>query len=115
MLGLFALVLAFLTANLFRILVDVEKDAIVDTGYAHYLGNVSLPNTVSYLGIPYAEPPLGELRFRKPLPLNTTRLKQEHQGVIDSRSYPNFCVQGGRGGLDSSCSFAQPFKPLGSG
>ncbi|EGO28102.1 hypothetical protein SERLADRAFT_384139, partial [Serpula lacrymans var. lacrymans S7.9] len=42
---------------------------IVDVGYARYLGNKSYPNTVAYLGIPYAEPPLAELRWRAPLPL----------------------------------------------
>jgi hypothetical protein len=54
--------------------------AIVDVGYVRYLGNRSYPNTVAYLGVPYAEPPLGDRRFRAPLPLNTTRLNQESEG-----------------------------------
>ena len=72
---------------------------IVDTGYARYLGKRAYPNTVTYLGIPYAEPPLGSRRFRAPLTLNITRVGLEANGkVIDAREYPDFCVQGTRGG-----------------
>ena len=72
---------------------------IIDTGYAQYRGNLSFPNTVAYLGIPYAEPPLGELRFRAPLPLNTTRVAAEAgRKVIDATAYPDFCIQGSTGG-----------------
>ncbi|KIK58088.1 hypothetical protein GYMLUDRAFT_45639 [Collybiopsis luxurians FD-317 M1] len=75
---------------------------IVDTGYAQYRGNQSFENTVAYLGIPYAEPPLGDRRFRAPLPLNTTRIEQEAGGlVVDATQYPNFCVQGSTGGGDA--------------
>jgi hypothetical protein len=77
--------------------------AIVDTGYAKYLGNRAYDNTVAYLGIPYAEPPLGERRFRAPVPLNTTRVAQEVKGkVVDATKYPDFCVQGKTSGT-SSC------------
>ena len=71
---------------------------IVDTGYAKYLGNRSYTNTVAYLGIPYAEPPIGNLRFRAPLPLNKTRVTLATSGnVVDSTKYPNFCIQGTTG------------------
>lgn len=71
---------------------------IVDTGYAKYLGNHSYPNTIAYLGIPYAEPPLGEKRFRAPLPLNSARVAAEAKGnVIDATEYPDFCIQGTTG------------------
>ncbi|KAJ7478669.1 Alpha/Beta hydrolase protein [Mycena galericulata] len=75
---------------------------IVDTGYATYRGNLSFPNTVAYLGIPYAEPPLGELRFRAPLPLNTTRVSEAAGGkIVDATEYPNFCIQGTTGSGDA--------------
>ncbi|EMD37060.1 hypothetical protein CERSUDRAFT_137491 [Gelatoporia subvermispora B] len=75
---------------------------IIDVGYAKYLGNLSFPNTVAYLGIPYAEPPLGEQRFRIAAPLNTTRIGEESGGqVIDATQDPNFCVQGTTGAGDA--------------
>ena len=72
---------------------------VVDLGYASYRGNLSFPNTVAYLGIPYAEPPLGDRRFRSPIALNTTRVGVENGGkVVDATAYPDFCVQGSTGG-----------------
>ena len=80
-----------------RLFVSAQGD-IVDTGYAKYLGNRSYTNTVAYLGIPYAEPPIGDLRFRAPLPLNKTRVTLATDGsVVDSTKYPNFCIQGSTG------------------
>lgn len=78
---------------------DLASPAIVDTGYAKYLGNRTFPNTVAYLGIPYAEPPVGERRWRAPLPLNKARISQDAKGaVVDATKYPDFCVQGKTGG-----------------
>ncbi|KAJ3542374.1 hypothetical protein NMY22_g3531 [Coprinellus aureogranulatus] len=75
---------------------------IVDTGYAKYQGNRTYHDTIAYLGIPYAEPPLGNLRFRAPLPLNTTRVRSESAGkIVDAKQYPEFCVQGTTGGGDA--------------
>ncbi|KAJ3730964.1 alpha/beta-hydrolase [Lentinula guzmanii] len=75
---------------------------IVDTGYAQYHGNRSFENTVAYLGIPYAEPPVGDRRFRAPLPLDTNRIKTETLGqVVDATQYPEFCVQGSTGAGDA--------------
>lgn len=85
--------------GLFALGSSMSSDAfVVDTGYARYLGNHSYPNTVAYLGIPYAEPPVGDRRFRAPLPLNTDRMTAETKGaVIDATEYPDFCVQGTTG------------------
>ena len=71
---------------------------VIDIGYIKYLGNRSYPNTVAYLGIPYAEPPLGDRRFRAPLPLNKTRVSLEAKGaVVDASKYPDLCIQGTTG------------------
>ena len=72
--------------------------AVVDLDYAKYKGNITFPRAVAYLGIPYAEPPLGNLRYRAPLSLNESRLREEtHGSVVDARSYPLPCVQGALG------------------
>ncbi|THU84217.1 alpha/beta-hydrolase [Dendrothele bispora CBS 962.96] len=75
---------------------------IVDLEYVKYRGNLTFPNAVAYLGIPYAEPPLGDRRFRNPVPLDTHRIGQEAGGkVVDASVYPDFCVQGTTGGGDA--------------
>ncbi|KAI0646569.1 alpha/beta-hydrolase [Trametes meyenii] len=71
---------------------------IVDLGYAQYLGNLSYPDTVAFLGLPYAEPPVGERRFRAPLPLDTARVANETKGqVANATTYPDQCIQGSLG------------------
>ncbi|TFK33466.1 Alpha/Beta hydrolase protein [Crucibulum laeve] len=93
---------------------------IVDTGYAKYLGNRSFPNTVAYLGIPYAEPPVGDRRFRAPLPLNTTRISQTIKGVVDATNNPEFCIQGTIGAGDAGgagsedCLKVNIYAPVGA-
>ena len=72
---------------------------IIDTGYVKYQGNRTFPSTVAYLGIPYAEPPLGDRRFRAPAPLDTGRIARPSKStVVDATKYPDFCIQGTTGG-----------------
>ncbi|KAH6909244.1 EstA protein [Coprinopsis sp. MPI-PUGE-AT-0042] len=95
---------------------------IVDTGYAKYRGNRAYPNTVAYLGVPYAEPPLGERRFRAPLPLDIDRVRKETKGqVVDATQYPAPCIQGTTGGGDAggagseNCLKVNIYTPSGAG
>ncbi|KAG2035582.1 hypothetical protein BDR03DRAFT_922779 [Suillus americanus] len=61
---------------------------IVDLVYATYLGKQTYSNTVVYLGIPCAESPVGDLRFRATVRLNTTRVYEENdlneETVVDA-------------------------------
>ena len=71
---------------------------VVDLGYVKYRGNLTYPDTVAYLGVPYAEPPLGERRWRKPLTLDTARVARSAGGqVVDATEYADFCIQGSTG------------------
>lgn len=48
----------------------------VDLGYSKYRGLSKSNNITQWLGMRYAAPPLGDLRFRAPRdPLNTTKLQ----------------------------------------
>ena len=80
----------------FKLPLRHDDEPIVDLGYAKYRGNNTNEETVSYLGIPYAQPPLGELRWRAPVPLDTTEPANE---VTDATEYPDFCIQGTTGGV----------------
>lgn len=70
-------------------------DPTVNVGYATHLGNQTYPDTIAHLGTPYAEPPVGDLRFRATVPLNTTRVSKEAGAqVVNATYYPDFCIQG---------------------
>ncbi|KAF9460346.1 alpha beta-hydrolase [Collybia nuda] len=109
-------------SNFILQVLSVSGRDIIDTGYAKYLGNRTYSNAVAYLGIPYAEPPIGQRRFRAPLPLNTTRIKSTHYsngGVIDATKYPDFCIQGPisteQGGAGSEdCLKVNVYAPVGA-
>ncbi|KAM4678567.1 acetylcholinesterase isoform 2-T5 [Discoglossus pictus] len=67
-----------------------ESDHVVTTRYGKVRG-VRLPvlsgHVSAFLGIPFAEPPVGEFRFRRPEP------KKKWGGVLDATAYPNACYQ----------------------
>ncbi|CEL59029.1 hypothetical protein RSOLAG1IB_09027 [Rhizoctonia solani AG-1 IB] len=94
----------------------LPSNTIVDLGYASYRGlnNETVPGVISWLGVPYAQPPR---RFRAPRPLDET--PREHN-VTDLTKYPPFCVQGwapwvsaeDRGGAGSEdCLFVNIYAP----
>lgn len=69
---------------------------VVNLGYAAFAGNSTSPagvinSSVTFYGaIPYAQPPLGALRWRAPTMLDETRITHK---VTDARSWGPACVQ----------------------
>ncbi|XP_077985958.1 cholinesterase-like [Glandiceps talaboti] len=69
-----------------------NQDILVETRSGMVKGkSITLPDergeVYAYLGIPFAEPPLGELRFRLPVPIASW------EGVRDAVNYSNSCMQ----------------------
>ena len=60
-------------------------------------------NVAEFLGIPYAAPPVGNLRWMPPQPFGTWH------GLLDASSFGNVCTQGGRGSED--CLFLNIYAP----
>ena len=82
---------------------------IVDLGYTSYRGTTLANDITQWLGIRYAAPPLGHLRFRAPLdPL-------PNKAVIDADTYGPFCLSTEEGppteDMDEDCLFLNVFAP----
>nr|XP_060623561.1 cholinesterase [Anolis sagrei ordinatus] len=80
----------FLLLYMFVKKVIPEDDTIIDTKSGRVKG-VTLPvlggTVTAFFGIPYAAPPIGRLRFRKPQP------REEWNGVWNASKYANSCFQ----------------------
>lgn len=84
----------FLLLSLLASLSCSQSDSpeLTVTTRAGSLRGIRLPtpdrsHVTAFLGIPFAEPPLGKKRFRKAEP------KKPWSGVFDASSYPNACYQ----------------------
>lgn len=58
-----------------------------------YAGNATLPGVVFFGGVPYAEPPLGELRWRPPAKFKHLKGKGNKGEVVDARNWGPICIQ----------------------
>ena len=72
---------------------------VINLGYAAFAGNSTSPTgqtngPVTFFGnIPYAQPPLGDLRFRAPVPLDENVVKGGYASVMDARNWGSPCIQ----------------------
>ena len=72
---------------------------VVNLGYAAFAGNSTSPTGLTngpvtfFGGIPYAQPPLGNLRFRAPAPISETVTNEGNATVIDARNWGPPCIQ----------------------
>ncbi|XP_054166242.1 acetylcholinesterase-like, partial [Oppia nitens] len=60
----------------------------------------------TFIGIPYAEPPVGSLRFARPKPLT-----KPFPGIIDATKSKSSCMQGGTGQMSEDCLFINIWAP----
>ncbi|KAL8278377.1 hypothetical protein RQP46_009269 [Phenoliferia psychrophenolica] len=67
----------------------INLNPVVTLPYGKYQGSVT-NGVVSYLGIPYAQPPTGDLRLRRPLPIEDGTFGDT---VNNATNWGNYCVQ----------------------
>ncbi|KFA51634.1 hypothetical protein S40293_03906 [Stachybotrys chartarum IBT 40293] len=83
------------------------KGPRIDLNYATYIGK-SLNNGVDqFLGMSYAAPPVGDLRWRAPA-------KPEQQGTQLAHQFKNFCIgtaEQAAPGLGEDCLYVNVWKP----
>ena len=72
---------------------------VVNLGYAAFAGNSTSPTgedngPVTFFGdIPYVQPPLGDLRFRAPAPLDEKVKDDGKVPITDARNWGLPCIQ----------------------
>ncbi|KAH7323930.1 carboxylesterase [Rhexocercosporidium sp. MPI-PUGE-AT-0058] len=107
----------FLTFCLAAIAPVYAVDTLVDLGYAKYVGAIHENGVSKWLGMRYAAPPLGDLRFAAPQnPLNVSRIQNATQnGPICFPQKPtDWTVTGGstRYTTSEDCLYVSVFAPI---
>ncbi len=88
---------------------EADLTAQTESGKARgYMSDDGL--TMVWKGIPFAAPPVGDLRFRAPVPA------PEWGGVLDALEYGSVCMQvPAKNGMSEDCLYLNVFKPAKSG
>ncbi len=69
---------------------EYSNDSIVDLGYSRYEGEELDSGVSRYLGMRYAAPPVGDLRFRAPVkPKHTTKVQNAKKVSRSTMSLPH--------------------------
>ncbi|RSH93215.1 hypothetical protein EHS25_007569 [Saitozyma podzolica] len=89
---------------------------VVDLGYAAFIGNSSLSSVHFFGGIPYIQPPLGDLRWRAPKQLDETPKDGDAKPLHDARNFGPICIQQPAivGVGDEDCVTLNVWKPAGA-
>ena len=90
---------------------------VIHLSYASYRGTQLHNNISQFLGLRYAEPPLGSLRWRAPLPPSSTPPPEHedvHQGIRQAKAFAPICLgisDGDKDSHDEDCLFANVWAP----
>lgn len=80
----------------------VTGEVLVTTTSGKLIGHEA-DKVIQFLGVPFAKPPVGTLRFQAPEPTNWT-------GTLDARQFSPWCLPAGGGSED--CLYLNIFMPL---
>lgn len=87
----------------------------VATPQGTYVGDANVPGVDQFLSIPYAEPPLGQLRFADPMPYHSGAVGRE----VNVSSYGPGCLQdptlASDNGLSEDCLTLNVIRPASNG
>ncbi|KAL4872176.1 hypothetical protein BDV12DRAFT_211123 [Aspergillus spectabilis] len=87
------------------------RELVVDLGYAQYKGQALSNGVAQWLGIRYASPPLGSLRFSAP------QDPEEVSGIQDASQHGQLCIPTSQypvpAGTSEDCLFLDVYAPTG--
>ena len=92
-------------ASLLVVACTPATDPLVAVTAAGKLRGVEQGGVISFRGIPFAQPPVGDLRWRAPQPV------APWTGVLEATAYKPDCAQPGAPGSSEDCLYLNVFRP----